>query len=347
MPNFPNELTVAYPPDFKRQDDYGTALDEADLTKAFTATAKSWSPQFNEKVFPDCTTQFMQTKRVLSRWAEMTIEFETSPHRLGGWSAFAAGSDAVSGTTTLTHAQNLILTRLLPVTTLRIGHNDGTDPGWIWKDVAVDSFVVTAEAGVDPSIRVTLGLVGSGDLVAAGSTTWPDCDDGSASTLFDGAGALTINAVDYLATLHAITLAFSNNIPRAAAFSGASVDVARWVRSRVRGYALSAQIEGIDAPGDALATLARANDGAGTIVTSTAWTFGTTGDTWTCNIPSGYLAFAGQPQGYLPEALGEIAVLNLGVQARKAIGGGATQPVNFSAVVAAAIQATAYMTPPA
>jgi hypothetical protein len=343
MANFPNELTVEYSPTFKRQTAYGTALAEAALTKAFRATAKRWSPQFNEKVFYDCSDQYLSTKRTTAQWAEMTLEFETTPQLLGGFFALGHGQDSSSGTDPLTHQENFIAGRVLPVTTLRIGHADGVDTGWVWKDVAVDSIAVAADAGLDSTIRVTVTLVGSGDLAAGASASWADCYTSTPSTLFDAAGALVVNGTDYLDTTQLVRVGFANNIPRAAAFSGGSIHVQRWVRAKRRTYSFGFAAQGIDAPLDALSILARANDGAGTVVANTSWTFGTSGNTFACKIPTGYLAFNGAPQDYLSEALGELAVLNLKVDGRK-ITSGATEPFNVTAIIPVAEQATAYLT---
>lgn len=343
MPNFPNELVVEYSPIFKRQSAYGTALVAGDLTKAFRATAKSWTPQFTEKLFQDCSTQFLSTKRVTSRWAELTLEFEATPQLLGGFFALGHGQDSSSGTDPLTHQENLIAGRVLPVTTLRIGHADGTDTGFVWKDVTVDSITLEADAGLDSTIRATVTLVGSGNLATGASTSWADCYTTTPTTLFDAGGAFSLNSTSYLSTLHRVRFSFSNNIPRASAFTAGSLDVQQWVRSRVRDYSFSFMLQGIDAPGNALATLARANSGAGTVVANTVWTFGTSGNTFSCNIPTGYVAFNGKPQDYLSEALGEMAVLNLKVDARK-ITSAATEPYNVTAIIPTSEQAVAYLT---
>jgi hypothetical protein len=343
MPNFPNELTVAYSGIFMKQAAMGTALDQADIDVSLTATAKRWTPQFDRKVFYDCSDQYMRDERTLREWAEMEITVEATPQLAGGFAALLAGQDAVTGTDPLTHTENLISTRVLPVTTLRIGHNDGVDTGWLWKDVAVDSISWAASSGEDPTITMTIVLVGSGELTAASGTTWPDCYQDTPATLFDSAKELTIGGTDYIDTTHSVNVSVSNNIPRAAAFTGGSIYPQRWVRARRRDFSFTAQIEGIDGPDDALADLARANNSRGTDVATNTWVWGATGNSFACNIASGILRYGGTPQEYLSEALGEIAVLNMAVAPRKT-SSSAAQPYQFVAVVPAADQAVAYLT---
>lgn len=341
--NYINEVTVEYSPIFKKQTAYGSAIAQGSLTQAMRADIKRMTPEFASKFFTDCTTQYLQTKRTLARWVSFEIEFETTPHIAAGWWAFACGQDSSSGTNPLTHQMNLISGRSLPVTTLRMGFDDGVDVGWLIKDVAVNSIRISATSGFDSTVKVALGLIGSGNFTAATGTTWAACYSTAPATLFDAGGVFTVNAVGYLTSLHSVSVEYSNNINPEAMFVAGDDDVSRVIRSRVRTYNFQFQLEGADTSADALATLARANTGAGTIVTSTLWTFGTSNNLFTFNIPSGYLSYQGTPQGFLGDNQGEVAVLNLQVQARK-ITSGATEPCNVTAVLDTTQQSVAFLT---
>lgn len=345
MANYPQEVTIEYSPAFKKQTTFGTALNANLLTKSIRANVKAIAPQHAEKLFRDCSTEFLQSKITLAKWGTIDLEFEATPQLAGGWAAFAMGQDSSSGTDPLTHQENMITGRDLPVTTLRIGFNDGVDVGWIVKDVAVNSISFSARAGFDSTISCAVSLI-TGDWTAGASTSWAACYSTVPSTLFSAAGSLVINGTDYWtapSTFRGVSCALSNNIPIEAGFAGGSISPTRWVRAGVRGYTFAVQLDGSDTSANALATLCRANNLAGTSVANTLWKFGTSGNTFAVNIPAGILSYAGTPQGFLPESQGETGVLNLQVQGIKESAGGATEPLNFTAVIPTSEQAAAYL----
>lgn len=347
--NYVNEMRVEFSPLGLQQVNSSTVVPAVSLNTSLRADVKTFRAYFSRKEFMDCSNQFLESQRVLSRYVEVTFEFDTDVKMASLWSAFAIGSDGATGTNPITHQMNMLVGRQLPVTTLRIGHDDGVDVGWIISNVAVDSISFSGASGDDSTLRCAVTCVGSGALVAGASASWAPCYANSIVTLFDPAKSLVIDTVDYFAGsigVHGTRFTYSNNIPRAAAFVGGQQDVVRWLRGRVRGYEFSAQIEGIDAPANALATKCRLNDGAGKQVTDTLWRFGTATatDSYSCKIPNGYLSFAEQPQDYLGADLGEIAVLNVVVKATKPAGSVlVTEPFNVTALLASSVQSQAFL----
>jgi hypothetical protein len=296
------------------------------------------------KVFYDCTTQYMTDMKVLARWIEIEIAFEATVKELGLWWAFALGLDAVSGTDPITHTSNLTTLKTLPVTTLRYGHNDGVDVGRIVKDAFVDQIRVRSRRGFDSTLQCEMTIVASGAVVDATGTTWPECYDGTEIALTDSRGLLTINGVDYITMVSEISAALNNNSPREALFAGGSVELNKVIRGTRRTYAFAAQIEGIDAPANALATLARAESGKGTSVTNTEWRAGTaSSNQWSFKIPKGLLHFGDQPQDSLPENLGDLEVLNLVVDPQVSKPKAASEPCQSVSVIPAAEQAGAFL----
>lgn len=345
--NYQNEMRVEFSSKGLQQVNASTVVPAVSLDMSLRADVKTFRAYFSRKQFFDCSNQFLESHRTLTRYVELTFEFDTDVHMAALWSAFAIASDTPTGADPISHQMNMLVGRQLPVTTLRVGHADGSDVGWIISNVAVDSISFSGASGDDSTIRCAVTVVGSGAVVAGASTTWAPCYVNSIVTLFDPAKSLVIDTVDYFAGsigVHGARFSYSNNIPRAAAFVGGQQDVVRWLRGKVRGYEFSCQIEGIDGPGDALATKCREGSGDGKAVTSTLWRFGTATATnsFSCKIPAGYLSFGDPAQDYLSTDLGDIAVLNISIVARR-ITASATEPFNVTAVLAAATQSQAYL----
>lgn len=338
---FKTDRIIAYSPTFENQTTFGTALAQAKLTKAIRAKElKAWRTVATFKDFDDCSAQYMQSQRVTSRYQEGTFQFEGTPVTIYGWLQFVMGhSAAPTGTNPLTHAGTMLgpSERNLPVTTLRIGKNDGTDVGYIVKDVVGGSFLAESKAGRDSEILVTVKLYANCDETAATGTTWPGCYSGTPSLLSEG--DFTTLGTSYIASLKQARFEFDNNVLTGdAAFTGSSVDVTRWLRGQKRTYSLAGSIVDYKSPSSALWTLLKAGNGLGTSG-ATSWAIGAAGNRVTIAVPSGYVRAAETPEEDFGEA--EEITLQVAAVGRKT-DGDSTTPVSATGVIPSTDQAVAF-----
>jgi hypothetical protein len=344
---FQNEIAICYSPSFKRQTAYGTALAQAELTMQVRAMANGKDPfQLlpTYKVIPDCTDQFVERRRTLRVYGTMTFRIEVTPQVLGGWLYFFYGTDTVTGTDPKAHDLKLMTGRLIPVTSIRVGHSGTDDPdtGWIYKDVAVLSIEVSAATGQDQTVVATITLVMSADRAAASGTTWPACYTGTPALLSDGDFTLDDGdgAESFIDLLRSISCSFGNRPgTNDDAWLGSSIHPQRWRRSAARDYAMSFALEGIDSPSDDVAILAAANDFVGTEAEA-VWTIGSGNDKLEIIIP---VADIGQTGGAIQGYAGELqaGVLNLAAVAKRDASIAAS-PIHTVATIPSAQQGAAF-----
>jgi hypothetical protein len=343
MAAFRDQIRLGYNAAFLKQADATTLLADGDIDTTLTATLISPSREVRSQFYLDCSNQYLQRRVTVARLRRMTIELLGSPHLIGGFLAGCMGTAAApTGTDPKTHAITMIgpSVRELPYFTFMVGLEDGTGEAWKWGTVVVDRVALAAAAGDDSRWRMTVDLVGSGARTEVTGWTWPACSDEEPAALYDG--SLTINGTDYIDTTKAVSFECANGVLTGdSPFVGGSLDAVRFLRSPQRGYTLSAAIQGVDRPGDALNDALVANSDAGTVYEDTALVIGVAASNGvTINIPEGYHAAEDPGQGFYGEA--EEAVLNLRVDPTK-VAGDANSPVSASVVIPSAQQSTAYL----
>ena len=339
MAAFRDQIRLAFSLAGKRQTTVGTALANGEMTATMTATLITASREVREKFFMNCDNQTLRRIEATSRLMRATIEFDASPHLAAIFLSGAMGTTAApTGTDPKTHVITMLpaSTRELTYHTFIIGHDDGTGEAWGWHDVVFGRVRLEASAGGDSVWKCTVDMVGNAARTSKTGWTWPACVDEDPANLYDG--TLTINATAYILTSKSIFCEYDNGVlTNDAPFVAGALDWTRGLRSPVRGYTLGAAILGTDRPGDALATLCRANSDVGTVVSDSSVRIGTATNGLTIEAPSAYLSAEAATQAYYGEA--EEAVLNVRIRPL-GVSGDATSPLNATAVLPNAQQST-------
>jgi hypothetical protein len=242
-----SQLKVAFHPAFATQVDFDTPLDTATLTKVFQCTSPNHiEPQKTIKSIFDCTQQYKIGNRILKRGARLRLELEVDAKTLHGLLALAFGATAAPASLTSGISMLGPKTFAVPVTTVVVGYDDGSDPGVILKCCAVNSISINGRTA--ETVKVTVELVGSGDLQTATGFTFPNCTD-LVPVYFED-GALTINSVDRFLgdtpnkTTWEFNFTYSNNLALQDAAPMNKVDYIRLERGEVREYGCTWKVEG-------------------------------------------------------------------------------------------------------
>lgn len=209
-------LRIAYSPTFKKQSAINTPLGNSELTAVLTARANTQEmvevAETVEDVF-DCTSQYKVDDIVLHRMARLTIDLEASAQIVMGFLALWGGvAGAPSGSGPYIHTVNMLGPTVfdLPLTTMIVGFADGSDPGLVFMDVAVNR--ITFGGRIGENLRVRVELVGNGSLPAASGFTFPDCTQPNPLRFTTGSSFL-LNSVEKLSTTRDFELTLDNNMP--------------------------------------------------------------------------------------------------------------------------------------
>lgn len=244
---------VAYSGVFATQSAIGTPLLNSQIDTAVTFIDGSQSyidiPERTEDVW-DCTTQYPKDDILLNRHGQLTLRIEVDGPTLAGWFKLWGGASSSSPYQMLPPT-----TFTLPATTLILGFADGVDTGMVFRDVGVESIVITGQ--VNQKFQTTIVLVGSGALPDASGYSFPECTSITPLRL-DNSTSIMMNSVEYKDIVRSFELSMVNNIDvSSSAFPLAGVDLTKLERGDKRPIMFKTKILGTQNDSNGLA--ARAN----------------------------------------------------------------------------------------
>jgi hypothetical protein len=333
---FMDDIRVAYSGAGKVQSAFGTAQPQADLDVSFRAFEISpFRIVKTERRIMNCQNTALQRKKSTTVRGETAFRFYGTAHNIGLFLAYGFGTVNTSGSDPLTHAITRSTSREMRPFSLRIGADDGSDTGRIYKDCVVASMAVRAANGPDAVVECDLSIVHNPVGVAASGTTWPACYDEDPALLGDG--DLVVGGVSKKSLLQRFEYLFNPNLALSTDPYVNSIYPTRFRRAKETLHQLSYQQTGF--VGDSDWTTAVANDFVGTS-TSVALSIGPSGNRTTITFPVAYVGLAdNQVSGF-----GELneTTLNMVVDPRD-VDGDANAVATVSAVIPAADQAAAYL----
>jgi hypothetical protein len=333
---FMDDIRVAYSGAGKVQSAAGTAQPQADLNVSFRAyEIRPFRVSRTERRLMNCSRSALQRKKTTTRRGELSMGFDGSPQVISVFLAYLFGTAGSAGSDPLTHTISRASTRNMRLFSLRVGADNGSDVGRIYKDCAVRRMAMRASAGPDAVIQVDLDIVCSADFTPASGTTWPACYDEDPAIMSDG--DLVVGGVSKIDILQGFNLAIDPGLALGIDPFVNSIDVTRIRRSAETIFDFTYQQTGF--PADADYEDATDNDNVGTS-TSVALTIGPSGNRVTITFPVAYVGLDDEQVSGFGE-LNETA-LNMRVDPRD-VDGDANSVAAVSAVIPAADQAAAFL----
>ena len=233
------------PGDGKRQADFATAMDPADITFLFPDTAKTfyrWDQTREDQ--KDCSGQELYDKILLGEIGDISLAFDATPKIIALLTAYSLGvAAAPSGTNPYTHAiTELPLDEYQPpVFSAVFGFRGGADP-LLLRACVINSWSLTA--------RARQKITGQANIKFAEGTpiedfVFPACVNEAALRFQDS--KLTIATVDQAALLRAWDWSYDNKIlVDDHAYTNASTKCSRLERADERARRLGFAILGDD-----------------------------------------------------------------------------------------------------
>lgn len=301
-----SQLRICYDPAFTAQSAVNVPNAVATLTAVLQVTARRHiQPSHTvDKVF-DCSGQFLISKRTLTRIAKLTVEADMTVAILKGFLRNAMGAGATTNLTMLTQYQFQ-----QPFLTLAVGFADdpAVDVGVLFHSVVVNN-IRLVQKGRD-RFRVSMDLVGSGDLVAATGLAWPACTE--VTPIYSTDCALTINSIDRMVANGAagtstteFSLNYSNNLLEDDAHQLSDIDITRLERADLRTIMYNWKVEGYELDATHLAALTEPRTEWPVV-----WRIGTSGSNITLTSAKAILDAEEDVQGFGDGTAGR-AILNL------------------------------------
>lgn len=314
-----SQLRICYDPAFTAQSAVNVPNNVNTLTAVLQVTARKHirPEQQVDKVF-DCSGQFLISKRVLSRIGKLSVECDTTVAILKGFLRNAMGAGSGVNLTMLTQYQFQ-----QPFLTLAVGFADSpaVDVGVLFHSVVVNNIKILQKSR--DRLRVSMDLVGSGDLVAATGLAWPACAE--VVPIYSTDCALTLNSVDRMVQNGAagtstieFGLEYSNNLLEDDAHQLADIDITRLERADLRTIMYKWKVEGYELDATHLASLTDPRTEWPVV-----WRIGTSGSNITLTSAAAILEGEDEVQGFADGSAGR-AVLNLTLEPTL---NGATLPI--------------------
>lgn len=301
-----SQLRICYDPAFAGQSAVNVPNAVATLTAVLQVTARNHirPEQTVDRVF-DCSGNFLISKRVLTRIARLSVECDTTVAILKGFLRNAMGAGTGVNLTMLTQYQFQ-----QPFLTLAVGFADSpaVDVGVLFHSVVVNNIKILQKAR--ERIKVSMDLVGSGDLTPATGLVWPACTE--VVPIYSTDCALSLNGVDRMVANGAagtatqeFSLEYSNNLlDKDDPYQLADIDITRLERADMRTIMYKWKVEGFELDATHLAALTDPRPEWPIV-----WRIGTAGSNITLTSAKAILDSEEDVQGFEGEAAR--AVLNL------------------------------------
>jgi hypothetical protein len=333
---FMDDIRVAYSGAGKVQAAAGTAQPQADLDVSFRAyEIRPFRVVTSTRRLMNCSRSALQRKKVTTRRGELSIGADASPQVISVFLAYLFGTAGSAGSDPLTHTISRSSSRNMRLFSMRVGADNASDVGRLYKDCAVRRLALRASAGPDAVVQMDLDLVCSANFAAASGTTWPACYDEDPSVMSDG--DLVVGGESKLSILQGFNLAIDPGLALNVDPFVNDLDITRIRRAAETVFDFTYQQAGF--PGDDDYVDATADDNVGTS-TSVALSIGPSGNRVTITFPVAYVGLDDEQVSGFGE-LNETA-LNMRVDPRD-VDGDANSVAAVSAVIPAADQAAAFL----
>jgi hypothetical protein len=333
---FMDDIRVAYSGAGKVQAAANDPQPQADLDVSFRATEiNPFRVVRTERRLMNCQNSALQRKKTTTARGELGLRYYGAPQVIAAFLAYIFGTDTPTGTDPITHAITRATSREMRLFSLRVGADDGADPGKILFNCSVASMAIRASAGPDAMVECDMTIVHHPVGDDASGTTWPACFDEDPSLLSDG--DLVVGGVSKKALLQGFQYLIDPQIAMSTDPYVNSIYPQRWRRAKETLHQLTYQLSGFEDDTDWDNGVA--NDFVGTS-TSVVLSIGAAGNRVSVTFPVAYVGLAGNQIGAFGE-LGE-TTLNAVVDPRD-IDGDANAVAVVSAVIPAADQAAAFL----